>query len=132
MDKSNPNPREPIDGEVVSAPVKLKFGVVSLILGVVGFIMSWGSLLLIFLIMGAAGGLDLMGGDVPIEWLIYSVYLGFSLGITGGILGTLSLARKENKGTAIISVGLGVLMLCACTAITYLIVQLYIWSLPLR
>ena len=61
------------------------------------------------------GGLELNSSAVIILTVIS--YLGLFLNIVGGILGVVSLVRKEKKSAGIISITICVLMLCTCSVL---------------
>jgi len=129
METQNITPNELSKDKIVSAPAKSKFGIIGLILGVLGFFTSCSSLLLTYFIMGISGGLDII--DPPYKELIFFAYCGFFFGITGGILGGVSLRRGDNKLASSISFIVGSLTLFICSAVTYLFWVLYKLSLQL-
>jgi hypothetical protein len=91
--------------------------VIGLVLSVLGLIVYCGPLAIGF-IAGMVGGTDIVSSPL-IGVLNVVSYCGLFFGVVGGILGGVSLARgNENKAFGIISVVLGVLMLCACGALT--------------
>lgn len=93
---------------------------VCLILGIPGFGISGSTLFLIYIILMAGGGLDIMLTSTQERAIIIVLYSGLSFGMVGGILGVMGIIRGENKLVSIVSIMLGVLMLCICSAITLL------------
>jgi len=118
METPNISPNEPSDDKPVSAPAKFKFGIIGLILGIPGLGISGSTLFLIYIIVMAGGGLDIMLTSTQWRAIIVVLYSGLFLGIVGGILGVVGITRGENKLVSITSLMLGVLMLCVCSAIT--------------
>lgn len=113
-------PKESNDGKSISAPLHSKLGIIGLVLSILGCIVSLGALWIIVFIIVAGGALDVL--DAPMEELTFVTYAGLFFGIIGGILGVMSLLRRENRIVSTISLVLGILMLGTCSVFTLLFV----------
>lgn len=108
---------KPREGKPVNAPANSKFGITGLILGIPSFGISGSTLLLIYIIGMAGGGLDIMMTPTQELTIISVLYCSLFFGIVGGILGVVGLTRGENKIVNTISIMLGMPTLCSCSAI---------------
>ncbi len=109
MESQSKTSQEPNGDELVSAHPKSRVGIIGLVLGISGVVISLGSFLLFYFILLVGGGLDIM--DYPTEEFTFAGYCGLLVGIIGGVLGIVSLRWGENKAANIISIVLGVLTL---------------------
>jgi len=121
METQNITPNELGEDKTVSAPTKSKYGIFGLILGIPGLGISVSTLFIIYIIMVAGGGLDIMLTPAQGRAIMIVLYCGLILGIVGGAFGVMGITRGENKLVSVVSILLGVIMLCACSAITFLI-----------
>jgi hypothetical protein len=111
-------PNESNEGEPFSANPKSKHSKIGLVLGILGFIIYWSSLLIGFFLLVAGGGLDII--NFPSEGFIFIMYSGLIFSFVGGILGAVGLAREENLVINTISFTLGALTVCTYVALTLL------------
>lgn len=116
---NNQNKSEP-----VSAAAKPRFGMIGLIIGIPGFLISAGTAYVIYFIGMAGGGLDIMLTDRQWATIVYTLYCGLFFGILGGIFGAVGLSRGEHKTAGMISILLALPALCICSAAIYLRVLL--------
>ena len=119
METQNITPNEPSEDKTVSASAKSKFGIFGLIIGIPGFAISVSTAFLIYFIAMAGGGLDIMMTRTQYQAIIIFLYCGLFLGITGRILGAVSLSRRENKIAGIISILFGLPTLCIFSVAIY-------------
>lgn len=94
-----------------------KLGIIGLVLGILGFIVYCLPLTVAFF-MGASGNPPAPTDTITIVIGLIS-NCGAVIGIIGGVLGGVSLARGENKTYGIIAVVLGVLLLCTCVGLSF-------------
>jgi hypothetical protein len=119
METPHTTPSEQIDGKSISVPAKSKFGIVGLILGIPGFVISASTAFFIYFIAMAGGGLDIMLTDTQWSTIVSTLYCGLLFGIVGGILGVVGLSRGENKIAGIISILFGLPTLCICSVAVF-------------
>lgn len=112
---NNPNSNEPEPGN--PAPASSKLGIIGIIIGVLGAIVYCLPLAYAF-VMGAAGNPPAPTDPLTIGLGLVS-YCGAGVGIIGGVLGGVSLARGENKTFGIIALVLAILLLCTCAALAF-------------
>jgi hypothetical protein len=120
MESQNKALQEANNDASVFTPSKPRLGIVGLILGISGAVISLGSFLLFYFILLVGGGLDIM--DYPAEEFTAAGYFGLFVGITGGVLGVMSLRQGENKTAASVSIILAILLFCTCSLLTVLVV----------
>jgi hypothetical protein len=110
----NSSPGDP--GTGTPAPTS-KLGLIGLILGILGFIVYCLPLAAAF-VMGATGNAPAATDPLMIGIGLIS-NCGAIIGVIGGVLGAVSLARGENKTYGIIALVLGVLLLCTCVGLSF-------------
>jgi hypothetical protein len=86
--------QESDDDEPLSAHPKSKLSIISFVLGLLGSIIYWSSLLIGFYLMMAGGGLDIM--NFPSQELTFVMYGSLICSAVGGIFGAVGLLRDEN------------------------------------
>ena len=107
----SPSPADP----GTPAPTS-KLGIIGLVLGILGFIVYCLPLTVAFF-LGASGNAPAATDTITIVIGLIS-NCGAVIGVIGGVLGGVSLARGENKTFGIIAIVLGVLMLCTCVGLS--------------
>ena len=75
---------KPREGKPVNAPAKSKFGITGLILGIPSFGISGSTLLLIYIISMAGGGLDIMMTPTQELTIISVLYCSLFLVLSAG------------------------------------------------
>ena len=94
------------------APPSSKLGLIGLVLGGIGFIVFCLPMTVAFF-AGALGVTDQLG-ESGLLGISLIGYCGVFISFIGAVLGGVSLVKGENKTYGIISIGLGVLLLCTC------------------
>lgn len=109
---------EPTPGMDGGAPAQAssKLGIAGVALGALGAIVYCLPLAAAF-IMGASGNAPSTDSPLLLGMGLIS-NCGAGVGVIGGILGGVSLARNENKTYGIIAIVLGVLLLCTCVGLS--------------
>jgi len=118
--QNNSIQNEPGKDNSVPAPIDSRIGKIGAAVGILGSIVYFGSLAIIFAMSFAMtkAGTGRLGLSSPAVIILTVIsYVGLFLNIVGGILGIVSLTRKENKTFGIISIIICVLMLCACSVL---------------
>ncbi len=99
-----------------AAPASSRLGVIGIALGVLGLIVYCLPLAIAF-VMGLSGNPPAATDTSAIALGLVS-NCGALVGIIGGVLGGVSLARNENKTYGVIAIVIGVLLLCTCVGLS--------------